>query len=160
MADHEELKVPKDRIAVELGLRNGTRHAGQLFLAENEAHAFRHESVTDIMCDERTFLPVVMVDRDEALCVNKAAIGYLAMRRVANEDLELFDEELEVVVGLRDGTELAGNLLYTARAEQSRLIDYLNSDTPYIRLYGPDKIFIVDKHFIDSVAERTSEGNE
>jgi|GEM_PF-5748160 len=160
MADHEELKVPKDRIAVELGLRNGARRTGHLFLAENEAHAFRHESVTDIMLDERTFLPVSMVDGDEWVFVNKSAIGYLAMGRLDHEDLRLFDQDVDVQVCLRDGSELSGSLLYSARTEQSRLIDFLNSDTPYVRLYGPDTIFIVDKHFIDSVAQLNNEGSE
>jgi hypothetical protein len=153
----EDLKVPKDRVSVELALRGGGRRQVQLFLAEHEAHAFRHESLVDLLEDARRFLPAFAVDEDVWLCFHKDAIGWLAVARPASEELELFEEDRRVDIRLRDGSAIAGELLYSPPQGGSRLVDHLNAPARYLRVYDAGRVYFVDKAFIESVRERDSE---
>lgn len=154
----EDLKVPKDRVAVELALRSGERREVQLFLAEHEAHAFRHENVSDLLEDARDFVPGYSVEEAAWLFFSKGAIGWLALARAGDEEeLELFEEDRPAEVRLCDGSTLRGELLYSPPRGGSRTVDHLNEAGRFFTLYETSRIYFIDKAFVEWVREREPE---
>jgi len=159
---HEDLKVPKARLAAEVALRDGDKRQVHLFLAEHEAHAFQQQRVSSLLRDSRHFLPAYAVDEDRLLFLSKQAIGWLSISRAEEleGDMELFDEDYTVQIRLLDRTVLSGELMYSPRAGESRIVDHLNAEDQYIQLFGRDRIYFIDKAFVDWVRETETGADE
>ncbi len=152
---HEDLKVHKNRLAVEVALRDGEKRQVHLFLAEHEAHSFHQQRVSSLLEDSRHFLPAYAVDEDTFLFLSKEAIGWLSMSRTDELDgeMELFDEDHTVEVRLLDRTSLTGELMYSPPVGGARIVDHLNAEDRYFQLYDSERIYFIDKAFVDWVRE-------
>jgi hypothetical protein len=157
MGENQDLKVPTNRVTVELALRGGERRRVQLFLAEHDAHAFRQQSLLDLLGDERRFLPARDVDNDATLLFNKDSIAWVALSRPLapekTDDIELFEEDQRVEVRMRDGASLAGDVFYSPPEGGHRLVDHLNAGARYICMYSADQVYFVNKAFVQWVRE-------
>jgi len=158
MADSAKyLKVPTNRVTVELALHGGERRRVELFLAEHEAHAFRQQSLADLLEEDRMFLPAHAVAEDALVVFNKRSVAWLAIDQDEehdSEEIELFDEDHLVEIKMRDGTALAGEMQYSPPEGRSRLADHLNDGSQFVCLLGDKRTYFVNKAFVLWVRER------
>ena len=56
-------------------------------------------------------------------------------------------------VDLIGGEPLAGELLYSAPEESTRLVDYLNAPGRFLRLWSKETLYLINKTFVSRVVE-------
>ena len=151
MAD--DLKVPKERVPVEVLLPGGAVRQVVVFLSEFASTHSGRERLSDLLNGHADFLPALDVATDNITFLGRQSI---AAARVAAEwepgEDPSVTEEHEVEITLADGTELHGLVGFVQPPERSRLLDHLNDRQPFVRLVERDKVSLVNKRHIARVA--------
>jgi hypothetical protein len=155
----ESYRVPKRAVEVELALAGKAPIRVQVFVAMQQAHAYRRQDVLDMLEHEHAFLPARSTADSGLAVFNKETLVWLAVvpasdkgNDPADED-ELFQYRHEVRLELVGSGELTGELLYTVPDDRARVADYLNAPGRFVRLWSRDKLYLVNKAFIERVVE-------
>ena len=154
----ELLRIRKQNVPVDLALPGAPPRPVEIFLAEHQAHEFRRQHVLDLLEQGPPFLPardfatgVWEVLHKDALLWIRVALGPQGETLEAGD--ELFDVEKRVRVEVSGGEPLEGDLLYSAPEQAARVVDYLNQDGRYFRLWEGDRLYLVNKAFVLRVIE-------
>jgi hypothetical protein len=126
-------------------------------LAEQGPHSARPEGVLDLLHGDARFLPVV--EQGVHMLIGLDTVAWIAVSpsgAVDDDGLELYAFRRPVVVELSDGTTLEGELLYSARPGETRVVDYLNGQDRYFVLWVSGRNYYVAKPFVARVIEATS----
>jgi hypothetical protein len=147
-------RVPKQPILVELALAAGEPLRAELYLAEQQAQAYRREEILDLLERDEAFLPARAVETGAWTVVNRDAIRWLAIRQEAEEpEPVLYEHARDVTVVLLDGQTLQGKLLYNAPADHARLVDILNAPGRFFRLWRGQEVLAVNRAHVACIRE-------
>jgi hypothetical protein len=149
-----DLRVPKHAVTVELALDGRAPRAVEIFLAEQRAHDFHAEDVTDLFAEPTPFLPARDIAEGELVVVRKEAIAWVALPIPPTD--ELFEERHDVRVELRGGGGLDGELLYSPPEGKGRVVDHLNGAGRFLRLWTAERLVLVNTQYIIRVIEKGS----
>lgn len=150
-----ELRVPKQRVEVELLLPGGESRRVAVFLAEFASHHRGGERLSDLLNGPGAFFPAVDIDADQVSFINRTAI---AVARVAPEGEPdpsaefTLPTEHEVAITLVDGTTIEGLIAFVKPPERSRLMDYLNEAPPFFRVLEGQRVSLVNKAHVARIA--------
>jgi hypothetical protein len=157
MRQTELLRVRKQNVPVDLALADSQPRSVEIFLAEHQAHEFRRQHVFDLLEHDAAFLPARDFASGQWEIFNKDSVLWIRIPRGSlgegEEAEELFDLEKKVRVELRGGEPLEGELLYSMPEASTRVIDYLNQEGRFFRLWQADLLYLVNKAFVSRVAE-------
>jgi hypothetical protein len=155
-----ELRVPKQRVEVEVAFPSRAPETVEIFLAEHQARAFRRQDVLDLLEREHAFLPAQDKATGAWILFNKDAVLWVAIPFAVGdaeaEADELYDQRRVVRVELVGGATLEGEILYTAPAGHSRLADHLSLPGRFFRLWSEGRVTLVNKAFVLRVLEEES----
>jgi hypothetical protein len=163
MSTPGDLRLPKFPVAIELSLAGRGPQAVEVFVAQHLATDFRRQHVVDLLESDTAFLPARQVDGHRFLVFNKAAVVWVGIPLAAGElpveeaaeapETELYESQREIEVELSTGATLRGSVLYSLPPQSARLADYLNQPGRFIRLWTVDRVYLINKAFVLSVAE-------
>jgi hypothetical protein len=155
----EPLRIPKEAFAVELALAGAAPRLVEVFLAEQRANEFRRQLVLDLLEHVQAFLPARDVTTGKGEIFNKDALLWIGVplapfgsQAAAGED-ELFEFRRPVRVDLIGGEPLAGEVLYSAPEQSTRLIDYVNEPGRFLRLWAKETLYLINKAFVLRVVQ-------
>jgi hypothetical protein len=156
-----DLRVPKQRIAVEVYLRSGGKRRVELFLAEYQGQNLRPEDVPDLLESTDPFLPAYDPKEDRITLIGRMNILYVAQSIETGDESSivadvLFDIQRPVTITLTDGTTYQGDLLYSAPRGRARSIDHVNGASRFLPLYLEKRILLLNKAAIVEIADRTT----
>ena len=149
--DHSgPLRIPKMAVAVELALAGGEPRRVEIFVAEQRDHDFRRQDVLNLLERVQAFLPARDVATGNGEIFNKDAVLWIALPVPAlesetSEPAELFEFRRPVRVSLLGGRTITGEILYSAPAESTRLVDFLNETGRFLRLWTKDFLYLINK---------------
>ena len=153
------LRIRKNAVAVDLALARGEPRRVEVFVAEHRDREFRPEGVLNLLEHEQAFLPARDVATGSGELFNKDAVLWirvpLASLRTEPSATELFEFRRPVRVDLAEGQSLAGELLYSAPDESTRLVDYVNEPGRFLRLWTKDFLYLINKAFVLRLIEVT-----
>jgi hypothetical protein len=157
MAEPRPLRVPKKSLEVELALAGATPRRVELFLAEHGPHDFDRQHVLDLLDQAGSFLPIRDLETGEWESFNSRAVVWIGISgsSVDAEGTgdELFEHRRSVRVALAGGGWLEGEVLYSAPDAGPRLVDHLNRNERYFRLWKAEQVFFVNKKCVLRVVE-------
>jgi hypothetical protein len=157
MAEPRPLRVPKNPLAVELALAGARPRQVELFLAEHGSHDFNRQRLLELLEQAGPFLPGRDLETGEWESFNSRAVVWIGISGASiDEDGsgdELFDHRRSVRVSLAAGDWLEGEVLYSAPDAGPRLVDHLNRNERYFRLWKADQVFLVNKEWVLRVVE-------
>lgn len=129
-----------------------------LFLAEHGDHAFGRQTILELLEQAEPFLPARDVETGVCEIFNARAVVWIGMSRNAMDAEgsadELFEQRRCVRVALTGGASLEGEILYSASADGTRLVDYLNRRERFLRLWDGDRVFFVNRESVLRVVEQ------
>jgi hypothetical protein len=153
------LRIRKQAVAVELALAAGQPRRVEVFVAEHRDKEFRRQDVLDLLEHVQAFLPARDAATGRGEIFNKDALLWIAvpLSPFGSEPVEAPDELFEfrrpVRVDLLGGQAVSGELLYSAPAESTRLVDYVNEPGRFLRLWTNDFLYLINKAFVLRVVE-------
>jgi hypothetical protein len=158
LSQTEPLRIRKQAVAVDLTLAGGRPRRVEIFLAEHRANEFRRQDVLDLLEHTQAFLPVQSVGTNVREIVNKDALLWIGVPLApfgseTDAPEELFEFRHPVRVELLGADPLEGELLYSAREESTRIVDYLNETGRFLRLWAKDRLYLINKTFVLRVVE-------
>jgi hypothetical protein len=139
------LRVPRDKTPAEITLDDGERSYVLLYIAPAD-------HISQVFEDASPFMPVTngvgtrFVQRKSVACVT-------AHSHRAPLDHDLPQERQSVVVRLRGGTIVRGELRWTGPSDHRRTQDHLNSASPYFLVFEGDYVHFIAKASVLSVEE-------
>jgi hypothetical protein len=155
----ELLRIPKEAFAVELALAGAVPRRVEVFLAEQRANEFRRQLVLDLLEQAQAFLPARDTSSGTREIFNKDALLWIGVplapfgSQAATGEDELFEFRRPVRVDLIGGEPLAGEVLYSAPEQSTRLVDYLNEPGRFLRLWSKETLYLINKAFVLRVVE-------
>jgi hypothetical protein len=157
MAEPRPLQVPKKTIEVELRLIGAISRRVELFLAEHGSHDFNRQRVLELVDQTRSFLPIRDLETGAWESFNSHSVLWIGISG-SSEDAEgsadeLFEHRRPVRVEFPGGIWLEGEVLYSAPDAGPRLLDHLNRNERYFRLWKSDQVFFVNKEWVLRVVE-------
>lgn len=158
MNQTEPLRIRKQAVSVELALAGDHPRTVEVFLAEQRANEFRRQDVLDLLENAEAFMPVHDIGTFEREIVNKDAVLWIGVPLAPfgsepDASQELFDFRRRVRVELLGTGDLDGDLLYSAREESTRIVDYLNETGRFLRLWAKDRLYLINKTFVSRIVE-------
>jgi hypothetical protein len=146
----DDFKLPVERLPVVLLLADGSRHEVQLFIPSGQP--------ADALLESRqAFLPAADVSGRLRLFQRGALaglrIGAAAGPRGAEDPEAPPPRRRAVVVMLRCGARIPGELRYLAARESSRTTDYLNGPSVSFELHADDGVYQIAKRHVAYVEE-------
>jgi hypothetical protein len=157
MSALEQLRIRKEALEVELALAGAPQRRVELFLAEYGSHDFNRQRVLELLDPAGSFLPVRDLDTGEWESLNSRAVVWIGMSGSSIEadgsGDELFEHRRSVRVALAAGDWLEGEVLFSATDGGPRLVDHLNRNERYFRLWKADRVFLVNKEWVLRVVE-------
>ena len=157
MSALEQLRIRKQPLEVELALAGATPRRVELFLAEHGSHDFNRQRVLELLEQAGSFLPGRDLETGEWESFNSRAVVWIGMSGSSidaeGSGDELFEHRRSVRVALVAGDWLEGEVLYSAPDAGPRLVDHLNRNERYFRLWRGDQVFLVNKEWVLRVME-------
>ena len=163
MEEAAPLKIRKQAVAVELALAGGEPRRVEVFVAEHRDNEFRRQDVLDLLERVQAFLPARDPATGRGEIFNKDALLWIAVplspfgSAPASAAEELFEFRRPVRVDFLGGQSVSGELLYSAPAESTRLVDYVNEPGRFFRLWTKDFLYLINKAFVLRVVETAAE---
>jgi len=147
----EELRVPKKRVRVELMLAGGTVRSVDMFLTEFAASHSGAERLSDLLNGLVEFIPVVDNASKAVFFLNRTSVAVArAATEVEGEDAgqHTIPTEHDVEITVVGGAKLRGLITYVMPPDRSRLTDYLNEPTRFIKLAERDGVALINKSHV------------
>lgn len=154
-----QLKIRKQAVAVELAMASGEPRRVEVFVAEHRANEYRRQDVLDLLEHLQAFLPARDPATGRGEIFNKDALLWIALPLSpfgsGPEDApeELFEFRRPVRLDLLGGQSVSGELLYSAPAESTRPVDYVNEPGRFVRLWTKDFLYLINKAFVLRLVE-------
>jgi hypothetical protein len=149
--------VPKRVVTVELLLHGRQPELAHIFVPATEGGALARHAVVDLLEKDHAFVPTQSQHERTPQIINKDALVWIAVASDAAagaaDDDALFEFRHEVRVELAGGAALAGELLYSLPPEHARVTDYLNSPGRFFRLWTAERLYLINKYFVERVVE-------
>lgn len=144
------LSLDIHELPLRLHLGNNAPIVATLFLHSHGPHG--QEGMLERLNGPESFLPFRWGDGIHL--VARASILYLESRALPSEDPDLPDQladPLRMVLRLRDGTVLSGEVHVLLPTLHNRLSDFLNRNERFFALTVKEGVVVVNKDWIESV---------
>ena len=157
--DDQGFHVPKRVVTVELALSGRRPERAQVFVAAGDGGDAARRAVVELLEHAHAFLPTQSDSDRSPQIFNKDALVWVAIAGEAaaaeadDEEDTLFEYRHEVRVELTGGTQLSGELLYSLPADHARVVDYLNASGRFFRLWTGERLYLVNKTYVERVVE-------
>ena len=157
--DDQGLVVPRRPVGLELTLFGRAPERATVYVAATEGGATERHAVLDLLEQQARFLPTQTESDRTPQLVNKDTLVWAAIASAAaaasgaDDDDALFEYRHEVRIELLGGDMLVGELLYTLPPDRARVADYLNGPGRFFRLRTADRLFLINKYFVERVIE-------
>jgi len=154
VAGTNDLRVPKHKVAVEVVLPGGAIRRMAFFLAEAARGHHGPERPLDLLNGDDDFLPALDEEAQAMTFLHRKGVSLVRVDRShdAGDDAATLPTEVEVEVGLGDGTVQRGLVSFVRPPDHSRLVDVLNEPPPFFRLLQGDRVAYVNKRHAALVA--------
>lgn len=139
------LRVPRDKTPAEVTLDDGEKSYVLLYIAPGDL-------ISQVFEDPNPFLPVTNGAGTRFL-LRKAVACVTAHKSRAPLDHDLPHERQTVVVRLRGGTTVRGELRWSAPYDRRRTQDHLNDTSLYFLVFEDDYVHFIAKSAVLSVEE-------
>lgn len=158
-----QLRVPTIAVPVRVALVGHTEHLKADVFVVDSPRSGRTELIDDVVAlfeGDGEFVP--MRGDTGVRLIGKSGMTYVSVRRRAatvepsdepSEVLTLFDHQHRVEVELVGGHRLEGSLLDSSPSSRSRAVDHLNRAGRFVRLWGAEEHFLINKGHIVQVGE-------
>ena len=153
------LRIRKQAVEVELALAGGAPRRVTVFVAEHRDNEFRRQDVLNLLEHVQAFLPARDVESGQWEIFNKDSLLWIAVPlsppggETAGAADELFEFRHPVRVDFLGGQALKGELLYSAPAESTRIVDYVNEPGRFLHLWRGDHLYLINKAFVLRLVE-------
>lgn len=144
-----EYRIDKVRHRVSVTLDSGLCLDGSLFLQSTARFRPGPEDPLDALNGNDRFLPLELAS-GEVLLVQKTHIAFVATALPREDDtVDRGVVGMHVELTLADGRAWTGSIFPEARADRTRLVDFLN-DTPldFIALFAHDRLLAVSRRHL------------
>jgi hypothetical protein len=157
MAEPRLLRIPKSPLEVELAFAGEAPRRVELYLAEYSSHDYSPERVLDLLEQSGNFLPACDLESGEWESFNSRQVAWIGMPVESFDGgataTELFEQRRWVRVFLAGGDVLRGELLYTSPDESSRVVDLMNRNERFFRLWTEDRVLLVNREAVVRILE-------
>lgn len=150
----EELRVPKRRVGIEVGLSGDKRRNVVVFLSEFASNHLGPERVSDLLNGEAEFIPALDPSRNAMTFNNRAGLLWVAVdvqEEPASSESHTIPTEHEVELTLSDGSTLSGLVSYVLPPDRARVVDFLNEAPQFFRVLQGDRVTLVNKRHVAQV---------
>jgi hypothetical protein len=151
------LRVPTQTVRVEVAFPSAPPRLFELFAPSDEANRPARARVADLLERDPRFLPARETETGVLVALGTHAIAWLGVPLARTDDVfdedDLFDHRRDVQITLGDGSQLSGELLYSAPASGTRVLDVLNAGARFLPLWLSDRVLFVNKARVWSVSE-------
>jgi hypothetical protein len=144
-----EYRIEKVRHPVAVTLDSGACIEGSLFLQSRARFRPGPEDPIDALNGDDRFLPLELASGD-VLLVQKSHIAFVSTALPREDDaVDRAVLGMHVELTLTDGRAWSGSIFPEARADRTRLVDFLN-DTPlaFIALFARDRLLAVSRRHV------------
>ena len=140
------LRMPVDLVDATMILHDGESYDALLFIPPSE-------DVALLLIEGKQFVPVCLRGKEHMVARAQIACLGLAPDRAPklSEDLPTVNQKVQIK--LVSGVKLDGVLHWTAPPGQQRSSDYLDSESPVIHLYQPERVYVIAKAHVAMVTE-------
>ena len=155
--NQDELRVPKQRTAVEVLQPDGCWRRYAVFLAASSGSREGPERVSDLLAAAGEFFPAVEENGGRVTMLSRQAIAAVRVEpwgeaeMAANPSSSL---EHAVEVTLVSGLALHGLLCFAAPADHARVVDHLNAAPLFFALQEPAAVALINKRHVARVELR------
>jgi len=140
------LRMPVDHVVATLMMHDGTKADVVLFVPPTE-------DIGHLLSSGPTFLPAIRDGRVTLIAREAvASIGTPEITVIPRED-DLPVQRQAVVVVLRSGAKIEGELRFTAPAGHQRTADHLNEPEPVFSVHAAGTTYVVVKAHVAQVDE-------
>ncbi len=149
----EELRVPMQRVTVELFMADGVHTRGVMYLTPIRHDAGRPEEIAELLNDDRIFIPF----RADDPTIDVWIVNKHHLMRVHLEDCDTLDPEPTPLctIVLCDRSRLTGQLLFDAPLSRSRLVDRINAAPSFMTFVTDDGIDFVHRSHVTQVFQHS-----
>src|SRR5262249_19690997 len=123
----DQLKVPKKTMTADLALLGEKPRRVELYLVPHGDGTSSRQELIDLLLQDREFLPAEDVIEGKPFLFNTKKVMWISLPPPppggADHEEEWLDRQRAARVEMEDGTLLDGQLLYTAPAENARVLD-------------------------------------
>jgi len=149
-------KVQKIRKKAELFLADGSNMAGNFFVSPQTPNHAGSESISDLLTNERIYIPFELNDGDVVLVQKESIVMILLKESELNKDLPYLKSS-RVTVLLLSGETLEGEVYLDLPQSRSRLSDFLNYSKEFFYLEVENQDYLVNSRFVKIVQPAMSE---
>ncbi|MBL0212591.1 MAG: hypothetical protein IPQ07_01765 [Myxococcales bacterium] len=152
--DHSaELRLPTVAVPVRLALVGHEVVDAEVFVVD-VGHGDLVDQVGGVVGVVAAFIPVRTQTKVRLLATHAIAwLSIAAVEPTPGEVVTLHDHQYRVELELAGGTVLTGTLLDSAPADRPRAIDHLNRAGAFVRLWTPERHYLINKAQIVGVTE-------
>lgn len=153
----EQWRIPQREVPVTLRLDSGRQCSGKFFVADVVDAGGRAYSLVDRLNDTGELFLAFSDETGRLLA--KSSVLYLVLDdSIENESVGEARESIRptVMITLRDGSELSGELPFSMPPDRQRLLDYLNAAPPFLRLEKGGRRWLVNRDAIQEIQELDS----
>lgn len=151
------LRVPTQVVRVEVAFGSAAPRTVDLFAPAGEPGRPDRARVAELLSRDQRFLPARDVETGALVTLGARAICWLSVPLARSAELlvddDLFEHRRDVEIELDGGAALAGELLYSAPAASTRVVDVLNAEGRFVPLWLTDRVVFVNKSLVRGVTE-------
>ena len=144
----EELRIPKAQVSLTMALTTG-RLEGKVFLADYAAAHAGPERLLDVLGGPDRFVPLQVAGAVRLVC--RDAVRWVRLGAESFDDPPQGLSQEQVVVVLRDGSQVEGTARFDAPAGRARLLDYLNAPGHFLAVFEAAEVVLVNRSEIAEV---------
>lgn len=151
------LRVPTQVVRVEVAFGTAPARPLEVFAPAGEVGRSDRARVSELLERDQRFLPARDPETGALVTIGARAIAWIAVPLARSAELladdELFEHRRDVQIELDGPTVLAGELLYSAPAASTRVVDVLNGPGRFVPLWLADRVVFVNRSHVRSVTE-------
>lgn len=156
-----DLSVRKGRATITAIFPDGTKIRGEVFLASFSETHYGHQKVSDIIEEDKLFIPVSIKEEERVEFLNRDQIMILEGELSTPEDEEklaigLYHIEKVRVIFINSVT-MEGAMISESPPERSRLSDCLNLPDRFISMINGGRYFYLNKKSVVRVESMTED---
>ncbi len=149
-------KINTTRKKADVIYTDGSRIRGCFFVSPLSHKHSGEELMSELLADERSFIPFKSEDGKVAL-LRKKNIKMIYLVEREQREYPLNCKQIEARISFVSGETMEGKVYYDLPESQSRLSDFLNCGNEFIYFESNDKDYLVNTFFIKMVHQDTAE---
>lgn len=155
----DDLRIPVQRVPVEVAQTDGSMQRVEMFVSERSANHDGPQSPSEAISGLRGFLPAIDPTDETLVCLKVDAITWMrfdASLERQGPEAHTIPIEHEVELVLSGGERCRGLLSYVRPPNHDRLSDFLNEDDGPLKLLQGSNVLLINRRHILRVVSRSS----